>query len=165
MVARRARSSAGARAQARAVASGPRIVDPDGASWLFGVWVAERAREAAERERPVPVAPSAPTGSVLLARAQGLPAGSGLLVALEQVDVAELTANEAITYLQQMQRFTAFAAGLEVQTRAQVTAKVVAHVEAGFAADAAADADTRRYLAPGFVEPVQVAYAEVSAAC
>jgi len=68
-----------------------------------------------------------------------------------------LSADDAITVLQEVQRASAWLAGVETTLRAQVTQRVVGELEEQFAADAAAGR-------PEFLEPVQVAYAEITTA-
>jgi hypothetical protein len=120
----------------------------------MGVWLAQQARDAAERLRPVP---APPTAADLLAYAQGLSAGAGLLAVLEQIEVAALSADEAVTYLQQVQRASAWLSGFEAQGRADATAKVVAEVQQVLATDAVAGR-------PQYVAPEQVAWSEITAA-
>ena len=120
----------------------------------MGVWLAQQARDAAERLRPVP---APPTAADLLAHAQGLSAGAGLLTVLEQIEVAALSADEAVTYLQQVQRASAWLSGFEAQGRANATATVVDEVQRILAADAVAGR-------PQYVAPEQVAWSEITAA-
>ncbi len=61
-----------------------------------------------------------------------LPAGPGLVAGLGAVAVADLSANEAITYLQQVNRAVAWLSGVQAQARKDVTERVVQH----FAAEA-----------------------------
>ncbi|MFN8170442.1 MAG: DUF222 domain-containing protein [Candidatus Nanopelagicales bacterium] len=98
-----------------------------------------------------------PTAGEWLVAACGQVAGVDLLGSLDQVAVADLDADGAVTLLQQMQRFTSYAAGVESQLRARVTAKVITEIQAQFAADGAADR-------PQYVSPEQVAWSEVAAA-
>jgi hypothetical protein len=88
------------------------------------------------------------------------PVDSGLLCDLDRIELAELTADEAVTYLQQVQRFTSYAAGVETQLRARVTAKVVDEVQGILAADFDPDQPAR----PHYVSPEQAAWSEVTAA-
>jgi hypothetical protein len=60
----------------------------------------------------------------------GREASSGLMSTLERIDVSHLSADDAVTVLQQMQRFMSYAAGVESQVRAQVTDIVVIEVQA-----------------------------------
>ncbi len=115
-----------------------------------------------------------PTAGALLAQACGLEPGSGQLSSLVGVDVSTLSADDAVTALQEMQRFVAYAAGMETRLRAEVTDVVLAHVEGQFAAEAERErlANAERAAAglatlpsrPQYVCPEQVAYAEVAAA-
>ena len=88
------------------------------------------------------------------------PVDGGLLCDLERIDLDVLTADEAVTYLQQVQRFMAYVAGVEAWARDAVTAKVVTEVRSQFAADAEGDRPAR----PQYVCPEQVAWLEVTAA-
>ena len=100
-----------------------------------------------------------PSAAELLAEACGLEPGAGQLSGLVGVDVTALSADDAVTVLQEMQRFQAYAAGVETRLRAQVTERVVAHFEAEFAVEAQ-ECPAR----PRYVSAEQVAFAEVSAA-
>jgi hypothetical protein len=75
------------------------------------------------------------------------PVGAGLLASLMQVDASALTADEAVTFAQQVDRFAAFAAGFQAVARAQVTRRLLAESEAS-----------------RFVTPEMLASAELSAA-
>jgi hypothetical protein len=136
---------------ARSVSRPAGFVDLDGDAWVMQVWLAERAQEAAARLRPTP------SPVEMLERAAFAPAGPPLFAALERVDVADLSADDAVTYLQQVQRASAWLAGFESQTRAAVTDKVVAEVQAQMDQDA----DPGR---PQYVCAEQVAFSEITAA-
>ena len=88
------------------------------------------------------------------------PVDSGLLCDLDRIDLDALTADEAVTYLQQVQRFAAYVAGVEAWARDAVTAKVVTEIQAQLAAEVDADRPAR----PQFVCAEQVAWSEVTAA-
>ena len=75
-----------------------------------------------------------PSASEWLASACGQRPGVGQLSILVDVDVADLSADDAITALQEAQRAAAWLAGFETQLRARVTAKVVGEVQAILAA-------------------------------
>jgi hypothetical protein len=126
-------------------------VDLDGDAWIMQVWLAERAQEAAARLRPTP------SPAELLERAVFAPAGPRLLAALERVEVADLSADDAVTYLQQMQRASAWLAGREAETRAQVTDVVVTEMQRQFDEEA----EPGR---PQYVCAEQVAFSEITAA-
>jgi hypothetical protein len=98
-----------------------------------------------------------PTAQRLLEVACGREASSGLLSTLERIDVSHLSADDAVTVLQQMQRFMCYAAGVESQVRAQVTDVVVTEVQALMDHDA----DPGR---PAYVCAEQVAFSEITAA-
>jgi hypothetical protein len=98
-----------------------------------------------------------PTAQRLLEVACGREASSGLLTTLERIDVTQLSADDAVTVLQQMQRFMSYAAGVESQVRAQVTDVVVTEVQALMDQDA----DPGR---PQYVCAEQVAFSEITAA-
>ena len=102
----------------------------------------------------------APTAGEWLESACGQAPGVGLLDTLGEIAVGELSADEAVTMLQQMQGVAAHVTGLETALRAQVTAKVVAEVRA----QVAADVDPDRPARPQYVCPEQVAWSEVTAA-
>ena len=88
------------------------------------------------------------------------PVDSGLLCDLDRIELAALTADEAVTYLQQVQRFLSYAAGIEAWARDAVTAKVVSEIQAQLAAEVDADRPGR----PQYVAPEQAAWSEVTAA-
>jgi hypothetical protein len=98
-----------------------------------------------------------PTSREWLTAAQDARAGVGQLSILVDVDVADLSADDAITALQEAQRAAAWLAGFETQLRARVTAKVVDEVHGILAADAVAGR-------PQYVAPEQVAWSEIAAA-
>jgi hypothetical protein len=98
-----------------------------------------------------------PSAGEWLATACGQAPGVGQLSSLVDVDVADLSADDAITALQEAQRAAAWLAGFETQLRARVTAKVVGEVQAILAADAVAGR-------PQYVAPEQVAWSEITAA-
>ena len=66
-----------------------------------------------------------PSAGEWLASACGQTPGVELLDTLGQITVADLDANDAVTYLQQRQRAVSWLSGVEAQDRARVTAKVV----------------------------------------
>ena len=66
-----------------------------------------------------------PTSHEWLTAACGQAPGVELLDTLGQITVADLDANDAVTYLQQRQRAVSWLSGVEAQDRARVTAKVV----------------------------------------
>ena len=107
-----------------------------------------------------------PSAAELLGAARESVAGSGLLGSLVGVNVAALSADDAVTVLQQVQRASAWLAGFEVRARAEVTERVVAHFEDELAADAERVAGGMQPVAPRpkYVCAEQVAFAEVSAA-
>ncbi|MBI1351596.1 MAG: hypothetical protein GC156_10805, partial [Actinomycetales bacterium] len=70
------------------------------------------------------------TDSDALAEAVARPAGVGLLASLLQVGPAGLSADEAVTFAQQVDRFVAYAAGFQAKARADVQERLVAHFEA-----------------------------------
>ena len=80
-----------------------------------------------------------PSSSEWLVSACAQVPGVGLLDTLGEVVVGDLSADEAVTFLQQMQRAVAWLAGAETRARAAVTSKVVTEVRALFAADAERD--------------------------
>ena len=88
------------------------------------------------------------------------PVDSGLLCDLDRIELGALTADEAVTYLQQVQRFAAYVAGVEAWARDAVTAKVVTEVQEKIAEDVDPDRPAR----PQFVCAEQVAWSEVTAA-
>jgi len=98
-----------------------------------------------------------PSAGEWLASACGQAPGVELLGVLGEVWVDDLSADDAVTLLQQMQRFTSYAAGVETQLRARVTAKVVDEVQGILAADAVAGR-------PQYVAPEQAAWSEITAA-
>jgi hypothetical protein len=115
-----------------------------------------------------------PSSSEWLVSACAQVPGVGLLDTLGEVVVGDLSADEAVTFLQQMQRAVAWLAGAETRARAAVTSKVVTEVRALFAADAERDrlaneVRVAQGLAPvparpQFVCAEQVAWSEVTAA-
>ena len=115
-----------------------------------------------------------PTAAELLADAQGQAPGATQFAGLAQVDVRDLSADDAVSALQEMQRFTSHAAGVEARLRAQVTDRVVAHMEAEFAADAERERRSNEDrvaqglapvgVTPRYVFPEQVAFSEITAA-
>jgi hypothetical protein len=98
-----------------------------------------------------------PTAQRLLEVACGREASPELLVGLARIDVKSLSADDAVTVLQQMQRFMSYAAGVESQLRALVTDVVVTEVQALMDQDA--DPRPQR-----FVCAEQVAFSEITAA-
>jgi hypothetical protein len=98
-----------------------------------------------------------PSASEWLASACGQAPGVELLDTLGQITVADLDANDAVTYLQQRQRAVSWLSGVEAQDRARVTAKVVDEVQGILAADAVAGR-------PQYVAPEQAAWSEITAA-
>ncbi|MFN8172086.1 MAG: DUF222 domain-containing protein [Candidatus Nanopelagicales bacterium] len=98
-----------------------------------------------------------PTSHEWLTAACGQAPGVELLGVLSDVSVDDLCADDAVTLLQQMQRFTSYAAGMETRLRARVTAKVVDEVQGILAADAVAGR-------PQYVAPEQVAWSEITVA-
>ena len=126
----------------------PSGAEPSGSGdwdWLMdGDWVVDEFDE------------SCPSGDVLQLRdVVSRPAGAWQLTGLLELDPTVLSADDAITVLQEVQRASAWLAGVETTLRAQVTQVVVGELEEQFAADAAAGR-------PEFLEPVQVAYAEIT---
>jgi hypothetical protein len=98
--------------------------------------------------------------AVRLGMACARPVDSGLLCDLDRIELAALTADEAVTYLQQVQRFAAYVAGVEAWARDVVTAKVVTEIQEKIAEDA----DPERPARPQFVCAEQAAWSEVTAA-
>ncbi len=88
------------------------------------------------------------------------PVDSGLLCDLDRIELGSLTADEAVTYLQQVQRFLSYAAGVEAWARDAVTAKVISEIQEKIAEDA----DPERPARPQYVCAEQVAWSEVTAA-
>ena len=115
-----------------------------------------------------------PSSAEFLADVRGGEPGPTQLDGLSRIDVQELSADDAVTALQEMQRCAAYVAGVEAQLRAQVTQRVVAHLEAQFAADAERGRQVNEArvaaglppvgIAPRYVFPEQVAYSEITAA-
>ncbi len=99
-------------------------------------------------------------GAMRLGMACARTVDSGLLCDLDRIELAGLTADEAVTYLQQVQRFAAYVAGVEAWARDAVTAKVVTEVQGILAADVDPDQPAR----PQYVAPEQAAWSEVTAA-
>ncbi len=83
----------------------------------------------------------APAPAELLAWAVARVPGSGLTTDLAQIDVSQLSADEAVTLAQQAQRLASFAAGVQVQAMAAATAQLVSHWEQS---DARAAEERRR---------------------
>jgi hypothetical protein len=98
-----------------------------------------------------------PTSGEWLESARAAEAGVGQLSSLVDVDVADLSADDAVTYLQEAQRAAAFINGFEAKARAAVTDKVVAEVQVLMDQDA----DPGR---PQYVCAEQVAFSEITAA-
>jgi hypothetical protein len=96
------------------------------------------------------------TDADALASAVGRPVGLGLLAELLQVDPAGLSADEAVTFAQQVQRVSAFIAGFEARALAGAEARLVAQGEAERFAAAE--------RASGFVTAEMLASAELAAA-
>jgi hypothetical protein len=97
------------------------------------------------------------TGTAQLAALKALPVGSASLGRIESIDLDGLSADDAVTVLQELQRFLSYAAGVEAELRSRVTDKVVAEVQALMDQDA----DPGR---PAYVCAEQVAFSEVAAA-
>jgi hypothetical protein len=97
------------------------------------------------------------TGTAQLAALKALPLGSATLGRIESIDLGGLSADDAVTVLQELQRFTAYVAGVEAELRSRVTDKVVAEVQALMDQDA--DPGRQR-----FVCAEQVAFSEITAA-
>ncbi len=93
------------------------------------------------------------TDADLLTHAATRPAGVALLADLLQVNPRALSADDAVTYAQQADRFVAFAAGFQAVARAEAQARLVAHSDG-------APAERSR----GFVTAEQLASAELAAA-
>ncbi|MBI1352256.1 MAG: DUF222 domain-containing protein [Actinomycetales bacterium] len=96
------------------------------------------------------------TDSDALAEAVTRPAGVDQLANLLQVDPAALSADEAVTFAQQVDRVAAFVAGFQARARADVQARLVAHFETERA--------ERAEQASGFVTAEMLASAELAAA-
>ncbi|MBI1350081.1 MAG: DUF222 domain-containing protein, partial [Actinomycetales bacterium] len=96
------------------------------------------------------------TDSDALAEAVSRPAGVGQLADLLQIDPTGLSADEAVTFAQQVDRVAAFVAGFQAKARAAVQARLVEHFEAEKAA--------RAESASGFVTAEMLASAELAAA-
>jgi hypothetical protein len=92
-----------------------------------------------------------------LAALKVLPAGSASLGRIESIDVDGLSADDAVSVLQELQRFLSYAAGVEAELRSRVTDKVVAEVQVLMDQDA----DPGR---PAYVCAEQVAFSEITAA-
>jgi hypothetical protein len=97
------------------------------------------------------------TGVAQLAALKVLPVGSASLGRIESIDVDGLSADDAVSVLQELQRFAAHVAGVEAELRSRVTDKVVAEVQALMDQDA----DPGR---PQYVCAEQVAFSEITAA-
>lgn len=67
------------------------------------------------------------TDSDALDAAVGRPVGAGLLLDLQQVDPFALSADDAVTFAQQIDRLAAHVAGLQAKARAEVNARLIAH--------------------------------------
>jgi hypothetical protein len=65
------------------------------------------------------------TDADALEQALATPVGLSHLAHLMDIDAASLTADAAVTFAQEVDRFAAFAAGLQAQTRASVAARLV----------------------------------------
>jgi hypothetical protein len=98
-----------------------------------------------------------PTAERLLEVACGREVSPELIAGLARIDVTQLSADDAVTFLQQAQRAAAFVNGFEAQARAAVTDKVVAEVQALMDQDAVAGGSR-------FVCAEQVAFSEITAA-
>jgi hypothetical protein len=98
-----------------------------------------------------------PTAQRLLEVACGREASSELLSTLERIDVTQLSADDAVTFLQQAQRVAAYVAGFESRLRSTVTDVVVTEVQALMDQDT----DPGR---PQYVCAEQVAFSEITAA-
>jgi hypothetical protein len=105
--------------------------DPGGAAddaGLGDAW-ADREWPSDFDEQDAPPLPDgeefvSPTPVEWLESARAAQAGVGQLSSLVDVDVADLSADDVITALQEAQRAAAWSAGFETQLRAQVTVKV-----------------------------------------
>jgi hypothetical protein len=97
------------------------------------------------------------TGVAQLAALKALPVGSASLGRIESIDLDGLSADGAVTVLQELQRFASYAAGVEAELRSRVTDKVVAEVQVLMDQDA----DPGR---PQYVCAEQVAFSEITAA-
>jgi hypothetical protein len=97
------------------------------------------------------------TGTAQLAALKTLRVGSASLGRIESIDLDGLSADDAVTLLQELQRFASYVAGVEAELRSRVTDKVVAEVQALMDQDA--DAGGSR-----FVCAEQVAWSEITAA-
>jgi hypothetical protein len=97
------------------------------------------------------------TGVAQLAAFKVLPVGSASLGRIESIDLDGLSADDAVTVLQELQRFASYVAGVEADLRSRVTDKVVAEVQVLMDQDA----DPCR---PQFVCAEQVAFSEITAA-
>ncbi|MBI1350025.1 MAG: hypothetical protein GC156_02780, partial [Actinomycetales bacterium] len=96
------------------------------------------------------------TDSDALATAVCRPAGVGQLANLLKVDPAALSADEAVTFAQQVKRVSAFLAGFEARALAAVQERLVVHFETEKA--------DRAERASGFVTAEMLASAELAAA-
>jgi hypothetical protein len=97
------------------------------------------------------------TGVAQLAALTVLPVGSASLGRIESIDVDGLSADHALSVLQELQRFLSYASGVEAELRSRVTDKVVAEVQVLMDQDA--DPGGSR-----FVCAEQVAFSEITAA-
>jgi hypothetical protein len=97
------------------------------------------------------------TGIAQLAALKMLPVGSASLGRIESIDLDGLSADDAVTVLQELQRFAAHVAGVEAELRSRVTDKVVAEVQVLMDQDAEPDR-------PQYVCAEQVAFSEITAA-
>lgn len=77
-------------------------------------------------DHPAPESDDQWTDSDVLAQAISSAPGAQLLMSLLQVDPTALSADEAVTYAQQVERFAAFTAGFQARARAGATARLVA---------------------------------------
>ncbi len=98
-----------------------------------------------------------PTAERLLEVACEREASPELMVGLARIDLNELSADDALTALQLLQRFGSYVAGVEAQARSVVTNKVVAEVQVLMDQD-------RDAGGPRFVCAEQVAFSEITAA-
>jgi hypothetical protein len=97
------------------------------------------------------------TGVAQLAALKVLPVGSASLGRIESIDLDGLSADDAVSVLQELQRFLSYAAGVEAELRSRVTDKVVAEVQVLMDQDAVAGGSR-------FVCAEQVAFSEITAA-
>ena len=90
------------------------------------------------------------------------PVGPWLLTGVLGVDAGCLSADDAITYLQQVNRAAAWLAGVQTQVRKDVTDRVVAHFAEERAGEDVPPVGAAGY---GFVSAEDLAAAEIAAAC